>query len=178
MFFVEEKIVKFSIKNLVTNLGQTVNINKLAKIFYIFALIYLQETLDKMMPRITQIQENVPVPNLQYFQLSNPPSNSAVPPAAEIILNAVHFKQVRICLHPRELLSEHVGDLDNQENFDPSSCRVVTELNENRDRHQKISQLFDQNLRHCHIRVRKQQHLKMMFQKMGIFSSMRKQLIP
>ena len=173
MFFVEEKIVKFSIKNLVTNLGQTVNINKLAKIFYIFALTYLQETPDKMMPRMSQIQENVPVPNLQYFQLSNPPSNSAVPPAAETILNAVHFKQVRICLHPRELLSEHVGDLDNQENFDPSSCQVVTELNENRDRH-----LFDQNLRHCQIRVRKQQHLKMMFQKMGIFSSMRKQLIP
>ena len=38
-FFVEEKRVKLSIKNLVTNIGQTVNRTKVTKIFYIFALI-------------------------------------------------------------------------------------------------------------------------------------------
>ena len=37
--FVDDKIVKLNIKNLVTNLGQTANITKVTKIFYIFALI-------------------------------------------------------------------------------------------------------------------------------------------
>ena len=44
------------------------------------------------------------------------------------------------------LLPEHVGDLDNQENFDPSSFQVVKELNGDTDRQQKISELFDQSL--------------------------------
>ena len=39
-----------------------------------------------------------------------------------------------------------MGDLDNQENFDLSSCQVVTELNRDRDRQQNISELFDQIL--------------------------------
>ena len=78
---------------------------------------------------MSQMKANVPVPNLQYFQLPSLSSNPAVPPAAETIPNSVHFEQDQISLHPRELLPEHVGDLDNQENFDPSSCQVVTELN-------------------------------------------------
>ena len=82
-----------------------------------------------------QMQSNVPVPNLQYFQLPNLSSNLAVPPAAETIPNSL-----------AGLLPEHVGDLDNQENFDPSSCQVVTELNGDKDRQQKISELFDQSL--------------------------------
>ena len=113
----------------------------------------LQETLDKMMSRMTQIentlhqmQANVPVPNLQYFQLPNLSSNPAVSPAAETIPNSVHFEQDQISLHPREFLPKHVGDLDNQENFDPSSCQVVTELNGDSDRQEKISELFDQSL--------------------------------
>ena len=92
------------------------------------------------------MQANVLVPNLQYFQLPNLSSNPAVLPAAETISNSVHFKQDQISLHPRELLPERVGDLDNQENFDPSSCQVVTELNWDRDRQQKISELFNQSL--------------------------------
>ena len=44
------------------------------------------------------------------------------------------------------ILPEGVEDLDDQENFDASSCQVATELNGNRDRQQKISQLFDQSL--------------------------------
>ena len=113
----------------------------------------LQETLEKMMSRVTQIentmtqmQANVLVPNLQYFQLSNFSSNPAVPPAAEKIQNSVHFEQDQISLHPRVLLPEDVGDLDNQENFDPSSCQVAVELNGDRDRQQKFSELFDQIL--------------------------------
>ena len=38
-FFVEEKRFKLSIKKLVKNLDQTVNISNITKIFYIFALI-------------------------------------------------------------------------------------------------------------------------------------------
>ena len=93
----------------------------------------LQETLNKMMSRMTQMentmsqmQANVPVPKLQYFQLPTLSSNPAVPPEAETIPNSVHFEQDQISLHPWELLLEHVGDLDNQINFDPSSCQVVT----------------------------------------------------
>ena len=96
----------------------------------------LQKTHNKMMSKMIQMehtmskmQANVPVPNLQYFQLPNLPSNPVVPPEAEAIPNSVHFEQDQIPLHPRELLSEHVRDLDNQENFDPSSCQIVTELN-------------------------------------------------
>ena len=83
------------------------------------------------MPRMTQMkntmlkmQVNVLVPNLQYFQLPNLSSNPAATPAVETITNSVHFEQDQISLHPRELLPEHVGDLDNQENFDPLSCQV------------------------------------------------------
>ena len=39
--------------------------------------------------------------------------------AVQTIPNSVHFEQDQISLHPQELLPEHVGDLDNQENFDP-----------------------------------------------------------
>ena len=92
-----------------------------------------QENLEKMMSRMTQMENNlsqvevnVPVPNLQYFQLPNLSSNQAVPPAEETIPNSVRFEQDQISLHRRELLPEHVGDLDNQENFDLSSCQVVT----------------------------------------------------
>ena len=60
----------------------------------------LQETLNKMMSRMTQMentmsqmQANVPVPNLQYFQLPNISSNPAAPPAVEIISNSVQFEQ-------------------------------------------------------------------------------------
>ena len=67
----------------------------------------LQETLNKMMSRMTQMentmsqmQANVPVPNLQYFQLPNLSSNPAVPPAAETIPNSVHFEQDQISLYP------------------------------------------------------------------------------
>ena len=110
----------------------------------------LQESLDKLMSRTTQMentvsqmQANVPVPNLQYFPPPNLYSNSAVPPAAENIPNSVHFEQDQISLHPRELLPEYVGDLDNQENLDLSFCQVVTELNGDKNRQQKISELFD-----------------------------------
>ena len=92
-----------------------------------------QENLEKMMSRMTQMENNlsqvevnVPVPNLQYFQLPNLSSNQAVPPAEETIPSSVRFEQDQISLHRRELLPEHVGDLDNQENFDLSSCQVVT----------------------------------------------------
>ena len=94
-----------------------------------------------MMPRMTQMentmsqmQVNGPVPNLQYFQFPNLSSNPAVPPAAKTIPNSVNFEQDQISLHPQELLPEHVGDLDDQENLNPSSCQVVTELNGDRDR--------------------------------------------
>ena len=92
------------------------------------------------------MQASVPVPNWQYFQFPNLSSNPTVPPAAETIPNSAHFEQDQISLHPQELLPERVGDLDNQENVDPSSCQVVTELNRDRDRQQKISKLFDQSL--------------------------------
>ena len=92
-----------------------------------------QENLEKMMSRMTQMENNlsqvevnVPVPNLQYFQLPNLSSNQAVPPAEETIPSSVRFEQDQISLHRRELLPEHVRDLDNQENFDLSSCQVVT----------------------------------------------------
>ena len=62
---------------------------------------------------VSQMQANEPAPNLQYFQLSNLSSNPAVPPAAETIPNSVHFEQDQISLHPQELLSKHVGNLDN-----------------------------------------------------------------
>ena len=69
----------------------------------------LQETLAKMMSRMTQMentmsqmQANVPGLNLQYFQLPNLSSNPAVPSAAETIPNSVHFEQDQISLHPRE----------------------------------------------------------------------------
>ena len=58
----------------------------------------------------------------------------------------VHFKQDQISLHPRELLPQHAGNLDHQENFDPSSCQVVTELNGDKDRQKKILEGFDQSL--------------------------------
>ena len=82
------------------------------------------------------MQANVPVPTLKYFQLlsASKSSNPVVPPAAETIQNSVHFEQDQISLHPWELLPEHVGDLDNQENLDPSSCQVVKELKRDRDR--------------------------------------------
>ena len=108
-------------------------------------MIQMEHTMSKM-------QANVPVPNLQYFQLPNLPSNPVVPPEAEAIPNSVHFEQDQIPLHPRELLSEHVRDLDNQGNFDPSSCQIVTELNWDSD-----------SLVHCHIRVRKDHQLRIMF---------------
>ena len=38
-FFAEEKRVKLSIRNLLTNLRQTINLTKTTKIFYILALI-------------------------------------------------------------------------------------------------------------------------------------------
>ena len=83
---------------------------------------------------------------MQYFQLPNLPSNPAVPPAAETIPNSFHFEQGQILQDPRELLPEHVGDLDNQEKFEPSSCQVVTWLNGGNDWQQKISELFDESL--------------------------------
>ena len=89
--------------------------------------------MTQMENTMSQMQANVPVPNLQYFQLPNLSSNPAVPPAAETIPNSVHFEQDQISLHPRELLPEHIGDLDNQENGD-------------KGRQQKISELFDQRL--------------------------------
>ena len=82
----------------------------------------------------TLMQANPPVSNLQYFQLPNLSSNPAVPLAVDSTPNSVHFEQDQILLHPRKLLPENVGDLDNQENFDPSSCQIVTGLNEDRDR--------------------------------------------
>ena len=93
-----------------------------------------------------QMQENVPVFNLQYFQFPNLSTNPAVPLVVETITNSVYFEQNQISLHPQELLPEDVGDLDNQENFDPSSCQVVTDLNGNGDRQQKISDFFYQSL--------------------------------
>ena len=102
--------------------------------------------MTQMENTISQMQANVPVPNLQYFQLPNLSSNPAVLPAVETIPNSVHFKQEQISLHPQYLLPEHIGDLDNQENFDRSSCQLVTELNGDRGRQQKISELFDQRL--------------------------------
>ena len=117
------------------------------------ATLTLQETLDKMISRMIQMenttsqaQANVPVPNLQYFQLPNLSSKPAVLPEAETIPNSAHFEQDQICLHYRELLPEHVEDLDHQENFDLSSSQVVTELKGEKDRQQKISELFDQSL--------------------------------
>ena len=130
----------------------------------------LQETLNKMMSKMTQMehtmskmQEHVPVLNLQYFQLPNLPANPAIPPEAQAIPNSVHFEQDQICLHPRELLSEHVGDLDNQENFYPSSCQVVTELNGDSDRQQKFLNFLIKAWCHRHIRVRKDHQLRIMF---------------
>ena len=81
----------------------------------------------------TLMQANPPVSNLQYFQLPNLSSNPAVPLAVDSTPNSVHFEQDQILLHPRKLLPENV-DLDNQENFNPSSCQIVTGLNEDRDR--------------------------------------------
>ena len=118
----------------------------------------------------SQMQANVPVPNLQYFQLPNLSSNSAVPSAAETTPNSVHFEQDQISLHPWELLPEHVGDLVNQENFDPSACQVVTELNGDKDRQQKIFELFDQSLVSSSHQGNKRTTVEDMFQKMRIFS--------
>ena len=121
----------------------------------------LQETPKTMMSRMTQMgntlsqmQAYVPVANLQYFQLPNLSSTPVVPQAAEAIPNSVHFEQEQISLHPRELLLEHVRYLDNQENFDLSSCHVVTKFNANRDRQQTflIKAWF-----HHHIRIKKEQ---------------------
>ena len=55
--------------------------------------------MTKMENNLSKIQENVPVPNLQYFQLPNLSSNTAVPPAAGTIANSVHFEQDQISLH-------------------------------------------------------------------------------
>ena len=66
-----------------------------------------------------QMQANVSVPNLLYVQLHNLSSGPAVLPVAETIPNSIHFKQNQISMHTRELLSEHGGDSNNQENFDP-----------------------------------------------------------
>ena len=82
--------------------------------------------MTQMENNLSQVEVNVPVPNLQYFQLPNLSSNQTVPPAEETIPSSVRFEQDQISLHRRELLPEHVGDLDNQENFDLSSCQVVT----------------------------------------------------
>ena len=41
----------------------------------------------------SQVQANVPVPNLQYFQLPNLSSKPAVLPEAETIPNSAHFEQ-------------------------------------------------------------------------------------
>ena len=87
----------------------------------------LQETLNKMMSRITQMENTMlqiqaNLLKLQCFQLPNISSNPAIPSAAEII-----------SLQARELLPEHAGDLDNPENFDPASCEVVTVFNGDRD---------------------------------------------
>ena len=69
-----------------------------------------------------------------------------MPPVVETILNSVHFKLDRISLHLRHLLPEHVGDLDDHENFDPSPRQVVSQLNGDRGRQQKFSKLFDDSL--------------------------------
>ena len=92
------------------------------------------------------MKANVPVPNFQYFQLPNLSSNPAVSSAAEKISNLAHLEQDQISLHPWELIPEHVEDLDNLKSFNLPSCQVVTELNEDSDRQQKISELFDQSL--------------------------------
>ena len=89
----------------------------------------LQEILNKMISRMThmentisQMQANVPVPNLQYFQLPNLSLNPTIS-SAETIRNFVHFEQDQIFLHPQELLPQHVRDLDNRENFDHHAIR-------------------------------------------------------
>ena len=104
------------------------------------------KNLDQLENTMSQIQANVPVPNLQYFKLPNLSSNPVVPPAAETVSNSVHFEQDQISLHPQELLPEDVGDLHNQETVDPSFCQVVTELNGDKDRQENISESFDQSL--------------------------------
>ena len=92
------------------------------------------------------MKANVPVPNFQYFQLPNLSSNPAVSSAAEKISNLAHLEQDQISLHPWELIPEHVRDLDNLKSFNLPSCQVVTELNEDSDRQQKIAELFGQSL--------------------------------
>ena len=87
------------------------------------------------------MQAKVPVPNLQYFQfpifLQTLLSLQQQRPFQSLfILNKTRFP----------CIPEHVVDLDNEENVDPSSCQVVTELNGDRDRQQKISEFFDQSL--------------------------------
>ena len=119
---------------------------------------------------MSQMLANVTVPNLHYFQPPNLSSSPAVPPAAETIPNSVHFEQDQISLHPWELLPEHVGELVNQENFDPSACHVVTELNGDKDRQQKIFELFDQSLVSSSHQGKKRTTVEDMFQKMQIFS--------
>ena len=89
------------------------------------------------------MKANVPVPNFQYFQLPSHSSNPAVSSVAE---KSAHLEQDQISLHPWELIPEHVEDLDNLKSFNLPSCQVVTELNEDSDRQQKISELFDQSL--------------------------------
>ena len=69
-----------------------------------------QAEITKIAPKMSQMQENVPVPN---FQLPNLSSNPAVPLASETIPSSVRLEQDQISLHPRQLLAEDVGDLDN-----------------------------------------------------------------
>ena len=101
--------------------------------------------MTQMENAMFQMQANVSVPNLPYVQLHNLSSGPAVLPVAETIPNSIHFKQNQISMHTRELLSEHGGDSNNQENFDPWFCQVVAELNGDRERQQKISEHFDQS---------------------------------
>ena len=46
--------------------------------------------------------------------------------------SATSTKEISLKFH-----ADHVGDLDNQENFEPSSYQVVAELNGDSDRQQK-----------------------------------------
>ena len=93
-----------------------------------------QLALQPLSATPTLMQANPPVSNLQYFQLTNLSSNPAVPLAVDSTPNSVHFEQDQILLHPGQLLPEDVESLDNQENFNPSSCQIVTGLNEDKDR--------------------------------------------
>lgn len=93
----------------------------------------LQETLNKMMSRMaqmeitfSQMQANVSVPNFAVLSTAQSFFKPCCSLAEETISNSGNFKQDQISLHLRDLLPKDVGDLDNQGNFGPSSCQVVT----------------------------------------------------